>query len=54
MLGLIGVEHRSRSSSSSDLPEYLVVLSTVLMVLTCHLMKPLDPGRVDKEVIWSI
>ena len=54
MLGPIGIEHRSKRSSSSDLPESWVLLSVVLMVLTCHSMKPLDLRKWGKEVIWSI
>ena len=42
---LIGVKHRSRSSSSSILLESWVVFSMVLTVLTCHSMKPLDLGK---------
>ena len=54
MLGPIGVQCRSRRSFSSDLPKSWVVLSAFLMVLTCHLMKPLDIGKWGEEVIWSI
>ena len=37
-----------------DLPDYCVVLSVVLMVLTCHLMKPLDWGKWGEEVMWCM
>ena len=54
MLGPVRVEHRSRQSASSDLPESWVVLCAVLMVLICHLMKPLELGKLGEELIWSI
>ena len=52
-LGPMVVEHRSKRSSSSDLPDSHVVLSAVLMVLTCHWMKPLD-WEIVEEVMWSM
>ena len=51
MLGLIGVECRTRGSSSSDLLDSWMVHNAVLMVLTCHLMKPLDLGKWGEEVM---
>ena len=54
MLGPVGVEHRFRRSSSIDLPDSCVVLSAVLMVLTCHSIKSLDKGKWGKEVMWSM
>ena len=49
ILGLMGVECRSRRSSSSELPDSCVVLYTVFMVLTCHLIKPLAQGSGGKR-----
>ena len=52
MLGPIGVEHRPRRSSSSVFIDSFVVCSTVLTVLTQHLMKLLDLGKWGDEVMW--
>ena len=45
MLGLMGVDCRSRRSSSSDLLAFCVVLSVVLMVLTWHVNEPIGLGK---------
>ena len=54
MLGPIGVDCRSRRSSSSDLLASCVVLNVVLMVLTSHSVNPLDQGKWGNEVTWSM
>ena len=44
MLGLKGVNHRSKSRSSMVFLESCVVLSVVFRVLTCHSMNQLTSG----------
>ena len=54
MLGLIGVDLRSSRTSSRGFFAALAVLSTVLMVLTCCSMKPLDLGKWGEDVECSM
>ena len=54
MLGPIGVECRSKRSSSSDLQDSWLVLSTVFTVLTWCSMKLLDLEKCGDEVIWLV
>ena len=44
-VGPIGVDLRSSRTSSRGFFAICAVLGTVLMVLTCHSMKPLDLGK---------
>ena len=50
ILGPIGMDQRSNRTASKDLFAGKVVLSTVLMVLTCLSMKPLGLGKCGEEV----
>ena len=56
MLGLIGVNLRSRITSSRGFFAIRAVFSAVLMVLTWCSMKPLDLGRLGGgcEVLYVV
>ena len=54
ILGLMGVDCRSRRRSSSDLPAFCIVFRAVFRVLTCQSMKPLYWGKCGEEVVWSM
>ena len=54
MLGPIGVECKSKRSSSSDLWDSWLVFSVVLMILTWHSVKLLDLRKCGDEVTWSM
>ena len=46
ILGMMGVDHRSRKRSSIDLPVSWVVLSAVFRIFTWHSMKLFGSGKV--------
>ena len=48
----MGVDHRS-SRSSREVPASWQVMRAVLIILTCHSMKPLHWGKWVEEVVWS-
>ena len=50
MLDLIEVDLRSSRTLSRGFINERAVLSAVLMVLTCHSIKPLDLGKWGDEV----
>ena len=50
MMGPNGVNQMSRRASSRGFFESWPVLSTVLMVWTCHSMNPLDLGKWAEDV----
>ena len=54
MLGLIGVNLRCSRTVSRGFMAGKAVLSTVFMVLTWHLMKPLDLGKLGEDVECSM